>query len=137
MKKLIAFSMKLLILFTIALLFSSGPLIPKYAFAEDKFEGVTTTATSVPSTWTVLRGSTAKFSTYRVYERSGTLDLQVFGGGNTYNAAAEWITVPRSTQYESDVYNSTLGVAVRTTGTGVAATVEFQSKRPASYWPWR
>ena len=112
------------------------PLISSQASAE-KYENVTVTATSALSTWTLLDGSTAKHSNFRVYGRSGILDLQIFGGGNTYNAAAYYMTIPAGVQYSSEVYKGTVGTYVKTTSTGLTEDVEFESKRPASYWPWR
>lgn len=110
--------------------------IPIQSHAE-RYESVTTTATTVSADWTLLQGSTARFSSFRIYERTGTKNIQVFGGGNTFNATAYFITVPPNVPYETRVYKSTVGVYVRVTGTGDTADVEFESKRPASYWPWR
>lgn len=111
----------------------AGPMIPAPAFAE-KYESVTVTATDVQTTWTVLEGSTLKHNAFRIYERSGQLDLEICGGGNTNDASAYYITVPHGTQYSNEIYKGTTGTYVRGTTT---ATVEFESKRPASYWPWR
>jgi hypothetical protein len=110
----------------------AGPLIPQYAFAE-KQELVAGTTTTAASTWTVLTNSTMKFSTFRIYTK--TYDLFILGSGTTLNGYA--LSVPHGVEYSDDIYKGTAGVYVCTTATGISAVVDFESKRPASYWPWR
>jgi hypothetical protein len=134
MKKLFFAPLIFFVLFLVSAL--SAPLIPAYA-AEGRYEAVTVTSSAVTGSWTALTGSNLRFSNFRIYERSGLIPLKVFGGGNTYNASAYFVTIPAGTQYSNEIYKSTTGIYVSTTATGVTATVEFESKRPASYWPWR
>jgi hypothetical protein len=129
MKKFVS----LIFAFVLAAAFA-GPMIPKYAHAE-KYEQVAGTTTTAISTWTVLTNSTQKFSAFRVYEKSGLLDMYILGSGTTLNGYA--ISIPKGTQYSNDIYKGTTGVYVCTTATGISAIVDFESKRPASYWPWR
>lgn len=131
MKKILS----LLFVFILAAAFA-GPMIPKYAFAE-KYEQVAGTTTTAISTWTVLTGSTSKFSAFRVYEKSGLLDMFILGSGTTLTGQGYAISIPKGTQYSNDIYKGTYGVYVCTTATGISAIVDFESKRPASYWPWR
>lgn len=120
----------------LAIALSTIHAAPGVARAE-KYESVTITATAVGDTWTLIQGSALKHSAFRIYGRSGQLDLLVFGGGNTNNASAYYVTVPAGSQYANEVYKGTQGTYVKVSGTGLSETVEFESKRPASYWPWR
>jgi hypothetical protein len=134
MKKILSFCMA----FMLAALFLSGPMITKYAFADDKYESVTVTATTIASTWTLLQGSTLKHNSISIQARGKVNDIQVFGGGNTYNAAADFTTIKNGTPPDYDeIYKSTTGTYARTTATGVSEVAELKTKRPASYWPWR
>lgn len=131
--------MKKLMFLFLALAFAASTIqmTSGVAFAE-KYESVTITATAVGSDWTLLQGSALKHSAFRIYGRSGQLDLLVLSGGsNTNNASAYYVTVPAGSQYANEVYKGTQGTYVKVSGTGLSETVEFESKRPASYWPWR
>jgi hypothetical protein len=128
---------KFLLIVLVSLAVLAGPLTTVSKAADGKYEGTTITATTVASTWTLLTGSTLRFSAYKMNERTFAKQLQVFGGGNTNNAAAYYYTVPAGQFDEDDIYKQTNGIYVRVTGTGDTATVELRTKRPASVWGWR
>jgi len=112
--------------------------LPHAAFADQgKLEGVTKTATAVISTWTLLAGSTLKFSEADILERSATYKILVCSDGNTQNSNGYYWTILVGERNKDLAYQGTIGTYVKTTATGISATVELKTKRPASYWPWR